>query len=214
MLQERQERQEGQLTQWDDAKGYGFITLAPGEPKLFVHVRDFVLRIDRPQAGEALSFEIGQDGQGKRRALKVRSQTSAKPVAARSPAWRSSAGKLWLIPVFASFYLFCHLLWPLQPAIWGLYMALSLATFIVYAGDKRAARLGQWRVAENTLHGLALAGGWPGALLAQHLLRHKTSKPDFRRLFWLTVAANWLLFVLIFTPLWRAGLAGLRLLSV
>ena len=52
-------------------------------------------------------------------------------------------------------------------------MAMSLATFIVYFGDKRAARLGRARVSEATLHGLALACGWPGALLAQQLLRHK-----------------------------------------
>jgi uncharacterized membrane protein YsdA (DUF1294 family) len=78
---------------------------------------------------------------------------------------------------------------------------MSMATFITYALDKRAARLGGWRVAENTLHGLALLCGWPGALLAQELLRHKSAKPAFRRLFWLTVALNVLGFALLFTPL-------------
>ena len=67
--------------------------------------------------------------------------------------------------------------------------------------NKRAALRGDWRVAENTLHGLALLCGWPGALLAQELLRHKSAKPAFRRLFWLTAALNVLGFVLLFTPL-------------
>eukprot|EP01137_Pigoraptor_chileana_P000997 Opistho-2@38009 len=194
-------RQEGTLTQWDDAKGYGFISPAAGGPKLFVHIQAFGLRAERPRLGEVLSFEVGADAQGKRRALKVRGQTvkAAQPASTRRQG-ASSAG-LWLIPAFAGFFLLCQLLWPMPPAVWGAYMAMSLATFIVYAGDKRAARLNQWRVSENTLHGLALACGWPGALLAQQLLRHKSSKPEFSRLFWLTVGGNVLVFAVLATPL-------------
>ncbi|MBC7376643.1 MAG: DUF1294 domain-containing protein, partial [Burkholderiaceae bacterium] len=80
---------------------------------------------------------------------------------------------------------------------------MSLATFIVYFGDKRAARLGRARVSETTLHGFSLACGWPGALLAQQLLRHKSSKPAFRRMFWATVAVNVFTFALLATPLIR-----------
>lgn len=57
------------------------------------------------------------------------------------------------------------------------------------------ARAGQWRISERTLHGLALAGGWPGALLAQRWLRHKTIKRSFRIQFWATVALNLAAFV-------------------
>ena len=133
----------------------------------------------------------------------------APPVATQTGRSNAALSPLWLIPGFAAFYLFCHLLWPMPPALWGGYMAMSLATFIVYAGDKRAAQRGQWRVAESTMHGLALACGWPGALLAQHLLRHKTGKALFRRRFWLTVGGNILLFVLLFTPLRQWLAAGL-----
>lgn len=68
--------------------------------------------------------------------------------------------------------------------------ALNLATFAGYALDKSAARRGGRRVPEATLHLLALCGGWPGALLARRLLRHKTAKFGFILCFWLTVAAN------------------------
>ncbi len=42
----------------------------------------------------------------------------------------------------------------------------------------------------NTLLLISLAGGWPGALLAQQLMRHKTSKRSFINAFWITVLFN------------------------
>jgi uncharacterized membrane protein YsdA (DUF1294 family) len=59
------------------------------------------------------------------------------------------------------------------------YGFFSLLTFVQYAIDKRASRRGRWRVSEARLHGLALLGGWPGALLARRWLRHKSSKRGF-----------------------------------
>ena len=41
------------------------------------------------------------------------------------------------------------------------------STFFTYALDKSAARQNACRTPERTLHFLALAGGWPGALLAR-----------------------------------------------
>jgi uncharacterized membrane protein YsdA (DUF1294 family) len=72
----------------------------------------------------------------------------------------------------------------------GTYAVASAITFLVYAADKTAARKGRWRIPEATLHILALIGGWPGALIAQQLLRHKTQKQPFRFIFWITVILN------------------------
>lgn len=77
--------------------------------------------------------------------------------------------------------------WTVLPAV---YVLLSLSTFLLYGWDKRAAIRGNWRIRERTLHLWALAGGWPGAWLAQRWLRHKSQKKSFRRLFWLTVLCN------------------------
>lgn len=68
----------------------------------------------------------------------------------------------------------------------ALYLLTSLVTFIVYARDKSAARNNQWRIRENTLHALGLVGGWPGALIAQTTLRHKSRKSSFALVLWAT----------------------------
>jgi uncharacterized membrane protein YsdA (DUF1294 family) len=47
---------------------------------------------------------------------------------------------------------------------------------------------------------LSLAGGWPGALVAQQKLHHKSKKQSFRLVFWLTVLLNCGEFVWLFTP--------------
>ena len=69
-------------------------------------------------------------------------------------------------------------------------LLMSLITYAVYAADKTAARQGRRRVPERTLHLLALLGGWPGALLAQQRLHHKTRKPGFQLMFWLSVFSH------------------------
>ena len=192
----------GTLTQWDDAKGYGFITPDGGGPKCFVHVKAFGLRPHRPFVGERLSYRVGQDAQGKKRAQEVQSLTPRPAPPAPRP--RDGSRVVLLIPAFAAFVLVVHLTWGVPNWLWGIYSAMSMATFITYALDKRAAARGDWRVAEGTLHALSLACGWPGALLAQRLLRHKSVKLQFRRVYWATVAINIAVFVAVFTPLLRS----------
>ena len=75
-------------------------------------------------------------------------------------------------------------------AVLLLYFVASMAAFVAYAFDKSAARKDKWRTQESTLHLYALIGGWPGALAAQQLLRHKSRKPSFQMMFWVTVALN------------------------
>lgn len=86
----------------------------------------------------------------------------------------------------------------LKPWIAAWAGSMSLATFAVYAIDKRHARSGDWREPEFSLHLLELIGGWPGALLAQQLLRHKNAKRSYQVVFWFIVlihqlvALDWL----------------------
>jgi len=78
----------------------------------------------------------------------------------------------------------------LPVVIIGLYIVVSLISFGLYWKDKRAARNNTWRIPENTLHLVALCCGWPGSLIGQQQLRHKTQKVSFRVLLWLTIIGN------------------------
>jgi len=70
------------------------------------------------------------------------------------------------------------------------YVVMSIVSFLLYRHDKRAAEGGKARTRERTLHLADLLGGWPGGLLAQERLRHKTRKTAFQLVFWTTVAMN------------------------
>lgn len=79
---------------------------------------------------------------------------------------------------------------PVRLAALCVTVVLSVASLVLYARDKAAAAHGRWRTPEATLHLVALLGGWPGALAAQRIFRHKTRKQPFRAIFWCTVVAN------------------------
>ena len=70
------------------------------------------------------------------------------------------------------------------------YGVASVLAFVLYWYDKQQARAGQWRTPEKVLHGVELLGGWPGALVAQQMFRHKTRKLSYQLVFWLIVAAH------------------------
>lgn len=61
----------------------------------------------------------------------------------------------------------------------GVYLAMSVVTLTAFALDKRRAKRGEWRIPEKTLLVMALCCGWPGALAAMRLVRHKTKTRKF-----------------------------------
>lgn len=80
-------------------------------------------------------------------------------------------------------------LFSLHP-VWMWLLLANLLTFLIYGGDKLAARKGWWRVPEATLLLFGALGGWLGALAAQQLFRHKTQKQPFKTWSILSVALN------------------------
>jgi uncharacterized membrane protein YsdA (DUF1294 family) len=88
------------------------------------------------------------------------------------------------LPLFGSVLLWLRGVSLIPLAAYGI---VSVLAFFLYWSDKRKARADAWRTPENVLHAVELAGGWPGALLAQQVFRHKTRKVSYQLLFWLIV---------------------------
>lgn len=202
-------RLDGTLKTWNDDRGFGFIEPAHGGQEIFVHIKAFPAGTGRPQVGQALTFAVMQGADGRKRAfdvqypVRMRTRRAARH---ESPApW--SLPRVLAIPLFVALAFVVATRWGLQPSGVALYGVLSVITFFAYAFDKAAAIERRWRTAERTLLLLGLLGGWPGALLAQQLLRHKTTKLSFVASFWVTVVLNVAAFVA-----WHAG--GVRWLEL
>lgn len=212
--------QGGKLINWNDAKGFGFIQPDDGSERVFAHIS--VMRGDaRPSTGMVVRFVAVADEQGRRRAEHMRGEGLAldRPAIRRKPRERAAEtparathrpasrrrhrvhhlgaklvifALLCLLPLIGSVQL-----WLEQGQPWWLlaYGVLSVVSFVQYWLDKRSAETGRWRTPENTLHITELLGGWPGALVAQQVLRHKTRKLSFLLPFWLIVAVHQLVWL-------------------
>lgn len=67
-----QPRYTGVLKKWNTERGFGFITADDGGQDVFAHISAFARGGGDPRVGEALSFEVEPDRNGKRSAVRVR----------------------------------------------------------------------------------------------------------------------------------------------
>ena len=190
-------RLEGALESWSVKKGYGFIVLPMGRKQVFAHIRAFEGLEHPPRVGEVFSFEplVMEDGRMRGKDIRL-----VKDAPTRVDRTRSAAGSIVGSLVFAIFvtgYAVLAAIWPVP--LWPIaaYGIHSFLTFLLYAEDKSKARNGRWRVAESSLQIISLLGGWPGAILAQQVLQHKTRKRGFVAVFWAAAAVNMIAFAAI-----------------
>ena len=190
-------RTKGKLRSWNDEKGFGFIVPNDGSKDVFLHISAFSNRDRRPEVGQIVTYALSADNQGRPRAIKA---TLPGDRLSRSKKKGGATGAVIASGAFLA-VLLASVLSNKIPALilWG-YLALSLITFFWYAFDKSAAKDGAWRTPESTLHWLSLLGGWPGALVAQQTLRHKSKKKSFRTAFWFTVVVNCGALAWMYTP--------------
>ena len=197
-------RLKGRITSWNDEKGYGFITPMAGDGRVFIHIKAFGNRDRRPEVNQLVTYAVSKDKQGRPRAVKATlAGDRLLPARNSTRGWLSILGAGIFLATLAALTVSRRL----PSLILVLYAAASLLTFTVYALDKAAAKKGAWRTPESTLHMLALVGGWPGALIAQQKLRHKSKKQSFRFVFLMTVVMNCGILFWLLTP---AGASALK----
>lgn len=196
-------RIEGAVKTWNDDRGFGFIEPLHGGQEIFVHIKAYVTRSGRPEVGQRVTFEVEMTPDGKKRAKRVeviKSKCPATRVRNENPAQWGTAS-YFAIPAFLIVFAVTAFVWKVPGWVAGVYFVASVVCFVVYAMDKSAAAAERWRVSEDTLLGLGLVGGWPGAIVAQQVLRHKSNKASFRAKFWVTVIVNVLGFIALSSPL-------------
>lgn len=182
----------GKLLNWNSKKGFGFLQTqgSEGNQDVFVHQSGFVDQRCSPDklVGHWFNYTLATDKQGRPCAKQLK-LVGAKPAFANKPnhAGRGASVKAAL---FAAALFVLIWLGKLPAALLLIYLVMSMVTFVLYALDKSAAQAGRWRVQEFKLHLFAALGGWPGAMLAQQYLRHKTQKQAFRWVYYITVALN------------------------
>ncbi|WP_157959706.1 DUF1294 domain-containing protein [Devosia submarina] len=183
-------RRSGELVQWNNKGGYGFVRDGTG--------RDFYLHIskvagERPRIGDKVDFELATGRNGRPAAVdarvleEMRPRVTSLPEALRSPP-SISRYKLGL-RVGAATMMTLLILFGIgmdNAPVWlaVLYAGMGLASAMLYRFDKIYALTDRWRVSETNLHAVDLSFGIIGGLCAQEFYRHKTVKPRF-------VAATW-----------------------
>jgi uncharacterized membrane protein YsdA (DUF1294 family)/cold shock CspA family protein len=189
-------RSKGKITSWNDGKAYGFISPMSGGKQIFIHVNAFSDRSRGPKVGQIITYDISTDKQGRPCAAKA---TLSGDRLQKNKKKSNSLASITVAVISLLVVAVSVLANKLPPTILAVYVGLSILTYFIYAVDKSAAKKGNWRIPERTLHLFALAGGWPGALVAQQKLRHKSKKKDFRFVFWITVILNCGIFIWLFS---------------
>ncbi len=199
-------RTKGRIATWNDDKGYGFVAPFDGGKQIFIHAKAFGNRNRRPHVDEVVTYSVSKDKQGRPCAANA---TLAGDKLREKSAQRTNKTGIIQAVVFLAALGMSVVTGYLPVSILIAYASLSLITFVAYALDKSAAKWRARRTSEGALLLLGLVGGWPGALIAQQILRHKSKKTSFRSAFWATVLMNCATLAWLFTDRGKAAVQSL-----
>lgn len=184
-------RETGELIDWKDDRGFGFIRRPEGAGDLFVHIKSIQRTIARPKLGDLLSYSIGAGKDGRPVAVDV-AVLGARRVVQRAP-------RVWAALILVALIVSGTLMGRLPIWVSFLYVIAGIGSFFYYGADKVAANRKGWRTPERKLHLVDLCFGVIGGLIGQHVFHHKIWKSHFVYITGLIAALHALTLGLIMT---------------
>ena len=179
--------QHGELIEWNDARGFGFIRPDAGGDRLFVHISQIGRIATRPRLGDRVSYAIGRGRDGAPAATRVaiaganpfKARALARGAEAAPPSRRPLAIRYAVAALLTSLAVAGTAIGSVPLVLLIAYAAMGLISLVLYYDDKRRSEAGGWRTSEVRLHSIDLVFGIIGGLLAQQIFRHKTAKQEF-----------------------------------
>ena len=164
-------REAGELIDWKDERGFGFIRRPEGGPDLFVHIKSIEKTNLRPKAGDVVFFKVAPGKDGRPVAVDVKIE-GARPLVRTAP-------RIWTAMVLT--VLLCTAIIMHRLPYWAalIYLIAGTGSYFYYLADKLAANRKGWRTPERKLHLIDLTFGIIGGLIAQHIYHHKIWKTQF-----------------------------------
>ncbi|MGZ9003960.1 MAG: DUF1294 domain-containing protein [Burkholderiales bacterium] len=182
-------RYQGKIADWKDDKGFGFVTPNGGGPRVFVHIKSFSNRQRRPVGNELVTYELTSDARGRPQGVNI-AFVGDRPYSPRTTEPGPGVGALIFATGFLAFVAGAVAIGRLPFVVLIAYLMASCVAYLAYVFDKAASLQRKWRTQEAILHLFSLVGGWPGAMIAQRTVRHKTQKRSFQATYWTTVVLN------------------------
>lgn len=173
-------RHNGKIIEWNDARGFGFAVIPGATERHFLHIKSIMGAGRRPRVGDLLSFEVDSASAKGPRAVRVRfANAPGRPAVTAAPKGGRNFATDWALALLMGALLGWNLIIGRLP-MWTLPLLAvgSALAFVMYNIDKRRAQRDARRTPEAELLAIS-AVGWPGALVAQQLFRHKSSKRAF-----------------------------------
>lgn len=177
-------REKGELVDWLDHRGFGFIQRPGDGGKIYVHMKSIGKSVDRPKIGDRLEYTVEPGRDGRPVAVDVIILT-APPKPPPAPVQREHYTVLGVSTRVVGAAVILALLSAnifgdrLPAWVAALYLIGGVGSFLLYRSDKQASAQGAWRKPELRLHLADLTFGIVGGLFAQHVFRHKTYKQSF-----------------------------------
>ncbi|BDT67932.1 hypothetical protein os1_21110 [Comamonadaceae bacterium OS-1] len=187
-------KKKGKIHHWNTSRGMGSIRSSQTGYDVLFRIKDY-RGSTLPREGETVWFDEVSSVHTKPHAIGVSTVSGNADVHSTRPRHyigRRSNARPFVLLLFLWVVLGVWGVWSYRLPVWlvAAVLAVNLLTVLAYAKGLQTARNRSWRTPEPVLHLLSLLGGWPGAGLAQAVMRYRSQKPSFGTLYWCTVGLH------------------------